>query len=234
MNVLDIFSGLKGWSQAFEDRGHKVTTVDIEPKFKPTICVDVMNLKPSDLESYGHFDVILASPPCNCFSIASVYRHWKNKRPIDDKTVQAIKLVGHTIYLILSLNPRFWILENPMGMMRNVLGKPSVTTYFASWQNWSEYDWTKKAFHDKRKPCLKPTDLWGVLPNVQWKKPKEWIKSPRGSHDATQGKPSIDGVGRIRAYTKDLSHLVRDSMLRAKIPYGLSLAVCLACEQECQ
>jgi hypothetical protein len=75
-----------------------------------------------------------------------------------------------------------------------------------------ERDETLKAFHDKRKPSFKATDLWGVLPDVKWDKPKTWVKAPRGSRTGTQG--------------------IKDSALRAKIPYGLSLAVCLACERE--
>jgi hypothetical protein len=205
MRVLDLFSGLGGWSQAFKDRGHEVVTVDINPKFNPTIVADVMNLTPKDFEKYGQFDIILASPPCNCFSVASVYRHWDKdtKRPKDEETRHAIRLVGHTIWLILNLQPRWWILENPRGMMRKVLGKPVVTTYFASWQT----------ENDNRKPVFKATDLWGVIPEgIKWKKPKTWQDAPRGARTGTQG--------------------IKDAELRAKIPYGLSLAVCLACERE--
>lgn len=214
MKVLDLYCGLKGWSQAFEDRSHDVITVDIDRKFKPTICKDIKQLHWKDLKPYEPFDVILASPPCNCFSIASVYRHWEKetKRPKDQETKDAISLIGHTINLILNLNPRWWILENPRGMLRNVLGKPQVTTYFASWQSSLERFLSNKAFHDKRKPNLKPTDLWGVLPSIEWNNPLKWEKAPRGSSKGTQG--------------------MKDREMRAKIPYGLSMAVCLACEKE--
>ncbi len=214
MWLLDLFSGLEGWSQAFKDRNHSVITVDINPKFNPTISADVMNLKASDFSDYEPFDIILASPPCNCFSIASVYRHWdkKTKRPKDEATRQAIRLVGHTIKLILDLQPKWWILENPRGMLRRVLGKPQVTTYFASWYSTLEKYISDKAFHDKRKPNLKPTDLWGVLPEIKWNNPLKWESAPRGSRKGTQG--------------------ITDRDLRAKIPYGLSMAVCLACEKQ--
>jgi len=216
MRVLDLFSGLGGWSQAFKDRRHEVITVDVEEKFNPTICKDIIKLEAKDFKEFVPFDVILASPPCNCFSVASVYQHWdkETKRPKDQETLDSIELVGHTIKLILSLYPRFWILENPRGMLRSVLGKPPITTYFASWGNWT----------------LKPTDLWGVIPEgIKWKKPKKWEKAPRGSKSGVQG---IDGHYVKKTYPENRSNYIFGSELRAKIPYGLSEAICLACESE--
>ena len=214
MKVLDLFSGLGGWSQAFKDRGHDVVTIDNDPKFKADIVTDLSKVDHLEFWDSTPFDIILASPPCNCFSIASVYRHWDKdtKKPKDEETRKAIRLVGNTIKLILDLQPRWWILENPRGMLRNVLGKPSATTYFASWQSDNEREDTLKAFHDKRKPALKATDLWGVLPDMEFSNPLKWEKAPRGSRSGIQG--------------------IKDSALRAKIPYGLSLAVCIACEKE--
>lgn len=45
MKVLDLFSGLGGWSAAFKDRGHNVLTVDIEPKFNPDYCMNIMDVE---------------------------------------------------------------------------------------------------------------------------------------------------------------------------------------------
>ena len=214
MRVLDLFSGLGGWSQAFKDRGHTVVTVDNLEKFNPTICKDIMDCSISDFSKWCPFDVILASPPCNCFSVASVYRHWDKEThmPKDRATYESITLVGHTIKLILRMFPRFWILENPRGMMRNVLGPPAKTTYFAAWGDWK----------------LKPTDLWGRLPNVEWRKPRKWEKAPRGSKKGVQG---IDGKY-TKAWPDNMANYSSGSELRAVIPYGLSMAVCLACEKE--
>ena len=219
--VLDLFSGLGGWSQAFKDRGHSIITIDNEPKFKPTICRDIMELKPDyfkDDEGINiNFDIVLASPPCNCFSVASVYRHWDKdtKKPKDEATRQAIRLIGHTLNLIMNIQPRFWILENPRGMLRRVLGPPAVTTYFASWATEEEISIRRAAIRDYRpgSRTKKPTDLWGVIPKgIKWKEPKEWLAAPRGSSRGTQG--------------------LKDAALRAKIPYELSKVICLACEKE--
>jgi len=48
-------------------------------------------------------------------------------------------------------------LENPRGMLRNILGEPGkvlpgITTYYAAWGM----------------SYLKPTDLWGELPIMSW------------------------------------------------------------------
>jgi len=219
MRVLDLFSGLEGWSQAFRDRDHQVVTVDIDSRFNPTICVDVRVLVPAYFHSFGPFDIILASPPCNCFSVASVYRHWNKatKRPKDLATIDAIGLVAHTIWLILNLTPRWWILENPRGMMRRVLGKPAITTSFAAWQTDRERDelYSSWGVNDKSWKYIKPTDLWGVFPDhIKWGrgKPKDYIRASRGSRLGIQEQ--------------------NDRAMRSKIPYALSLAVCSACEAE--
>ncbi|MEA5406388.1 hypothetical protein VB773_01495 [Haloarculaceae archaeon H-GB2-1] len=59
--ILDLFSGLGGFSAAFEDSSNwEVTTVEIEEQFDPDICADILDLRPSDFDH--EYDVILASP----------------------------------------------------------------------------------------------------------------------------------------------------------------------------
>lgn len=128
MRVLDLFSGLGGFSQAFKDRGHEVVTVELLEKFKPTICADVMTLGPKDLQ--GPWDIILASPPCQCFSRASINAHWNKSGyliPKDQETIKSIALVHYTIWLIKSLEHKYWIMENPMAQLRLIIGKPQAT-----------------------------------------------------------------------------------------------------------
>jgi len=175
MKVLDLFSGLGGFSQAFKDRGHKTVTVDWLEKFNPTIVIDIRNLQIQDLKRFGKFDVILASPPCETFSLMSINKHWKNRKPSKEAKEQ-IRLVAHTINLILSLYPRFWFLENPRGMMVNVLGKPQATI--------------TQCQYGRR--FMKPTYFWGVFPKGF--KPKRCYrgqdchtKAPRGSRTGIQG-----------------------------------------------
>lgn len=201
MRVLDLFCGLKGWSQAFTDRAHSVVTVDIDERFDSTLTIDVNLLHPNNFSGWKP-DVVLASPPCTHFSIASIRTHWlPDYRPTDETQAQ-IALVKHTLLLIRELNPQFWILENPVGMLRKIIGKPTCTI-------------TQCQYGEKR---MKPTDLWGHLPQAFT--PKRChngdschISTPRGCHRR-------DGTQMLGAE------------IAAKIPYGLSLEMCLACERD--
>jgi len=171
MKVLDLFSGLGGFSMAFNDRGHDVTTLDNDESFKPDICMDILDFEPED-----YYDVILASPPCECFSVASIANHWKDGIP-DGKTMKAIYLVKHTLGIIIDSRPKFWFLENPRAMLRTIIGNPPVTVFYAQ-------------YGEDR---LKPTDIWGRHPKgfremqITDKSLLEYTPAPRGSRSGTQG-----------------------------------------------
>jgi len=200
MKVIDLFSGLGGWSQAFKDHGHEIITVDIEQRFNPTICKDIMEITMEDFKGFRP-DVILASPPCECFSVASIGCHWKNGVP-DEKTKKAIEIVKHTLSLIIDLHPKYWFLENPRAMLRTLIGNPPVTVFYAQ-------------YGEDR---LKPTDIWGRHPDgfkemqITDKSLLDYTHCPRGSKE--NGTQSM-----------------KKSDIRAKIPYKLSECVCKLCEK---
>jgi len=81
-----------------------VLTLDINPKFQPTICCDLLDW---DFEKFkpGHFDVIVASPPCQLFSNAN--QHKPDGLHIGDC------LILQTLRIIEYLRPKVWLLENP-------------------------------------------------------------------------------------------------------------------------
>jgi hypothetical protein len=116
--MLDLFSGLGGASQAMKDRGWQVTTVDINPKFKPDICSDIRDF----IWSNGKYpvDLIWASPPCEEFSREFMPWCKTGKYP-------SIELIEVTIEVIKRIAPIFWIIENTKGAMRwfkPILGPP--------------------------------------------------------------------------------------------------------------
>jgi hypothetical protein len=179
MRVIDLFSGLGGFSQAFIDRGHDVTRYEYSDEFKKvphTIIEDVYNLWSGDLTGA---DIILASPPCTHFSIASVSHHWNKDGTPKPKTIEQIQLIRHTLDIIEVSNPKYWILENPRGMLRTVLGLPAKFIYLGAWS----------------KKNKKATDLWGKLPPVDWLIPHTWIEARRGFKTGVQD-PSLSPAER--------------------------------------
>jgi hypothetical protein len=79
-------------------------TVDILPKFNPTIVTDILTW---DYTLYppGHFDTIWCSPPCTEYSSAKTV----GQRKLD----HADALVKRCFEILDYYKPRAWILENP-------------------------------------------------------------------------------------------------------------------------
>ena len=67
MHLLELFSGTGSIGRAFEAAGWTVTSVDLEPKFRPTICCDVLDL---DVAQLPKVDLVWASPVCTMYSPA--------------------------------------------------------------------------------------------------------------------------------------------------------------------
>ncbi len=156
MRVLDLFSGLGGFSKPFKDRGHEVITLDIEARFEPDVLADVREIRFPGLPPIDRsFDVVLASPPCNEFSLPGLLRGFPRKR-----THEAVGLVASTFRLIAEMRPRFYVLENPRAMLRTIIGKPRETVFLCSFGS----------------PFQKATDLWGRWPGE--------IRRPCAPHEA--------------------------------------------------
>lgn len=211
MTCVDFFSGLGGFSQAFFERnGWRVIRIDNDKSFSHipnTRIDDIMTLDPSTLPQKP--DMLLMSPPCNCFSVASISHYWENGRPKNEKTLAAIALVERALWLKDQIKPKWWILENPVGMLIHILGPPIEKTWWAAW--FSDKDTIVKELGGKP---LKPTYLWGKIPSIDWPvKPTEYIRAASGSKNGIQNS-SISPA------------------LRAMIPYEFGKALCLSIEQE--
>lgn len=146
MKIIDLFSGLGGWSQPFIDNGHDVYRIDKDKKFKAELHVDFLEFNFSDIPWKP--DIILASPPCETFSVASIGHHWhKNREPKTNAAALGKKLVLRTVEFIKFLNPKIAIIENPRGMLRKLelIDFPRKSIWYCH-------------FGEER---AKPTDLWG-------------------------------------------------------------------------
>ena len=198
--VLDLFAGLGGFSQAFAaDDAYCVTTVDIEEDFEPDVCADILDLKWQDLPDA---DIILASPPCTAFTQLTISDNWQTDKagmnhPITDFAKTSLTLVYHTIGLIKAIDPDWWVMENPRGMLRKVLHPPDYHVWYC------QYDGDS----------AKPTDLWGHLP-LSFEPKTCKYNNPFCDHPRVKSGVNWGGIQSMGT-----------SAERAKVPFGLSESI---------
>lgn len=202
MKVLELFSGTASFTNVAKERGHKVFTIDIEPKFNPDLTMDIIKVTPEIIiEKFGKPEVIWASPPCTTFSVASISRYWDNGKPKNEKTIQGINIVLKTLELINILKPKYWIIENPRGMLRK---QTFMDPYRRVTVTYCQYG-------DK---IMKPTDLWTNVIFI----PKMCKPGMLCHEKASRGtKKGIQGIYN-KSYDKAFG---RKAVLRAKVPKQL-------------
>lgn len=105
---------------------------------------DVLTYEPPE-GVYG----ILAAPPCTEFSVLNCKAEARERKP-----AIGMMVVTACLRIIAMCRPKWWALENPVGHLREYMGRPSLT-----FQPWEYGDpWTKR------------TDIWGsfTLPPRQY------------------------------------------------------------------
>jgi len=173
MRVLDLFSGLGGWSEAFKTAGHEVLRIENNPLLKDiprTHLIDIKEFRDSLLEArnngetcpFPEIDLITASPPCLNFSNAfnAPKSNWLRENPslgVDDYEPD-LELLNITLEIIDILKPKYYIIENVVGSIRYFkpkLGVPrQIIGAFVLWGNYPEIiiknQLPSKASKDKR------------------------------------------------------------------------------------
>lgn len=215
IKIIELFSGTESFSKVARSRGHRTFTVDWDPQFKPDLVFDVGNLCPCDFPNeFQNPDIIWASPPCQKFSILTFTKNWKKKGkryiPRNLESRDAIELVRKTIALIELMNPRFYFIENPVGMLRKM---PEMRFRYKKTVTYCKYGEFRR----------KPTDIWT---NSKFWKPKPMCKRNSMCHEKSPRHENIKpGSGKGNLGSKHLSAI--DS---ARIPEPLCLEIILSCE----
>lgn len=208
--ILDLCGGTGSWSNPYKEAGYDVrvitlperdvTKVEFESHAMEFIRQDV-HYKDTLCILYEDVYGILAAPPCTEFSVA------KGNKPRDFET--ALKVVKACLDIIWSCRIqgtlKFWAMENPVGFLRQFMGKPAFT--FEQWQ-----------FEDTG---IKPTDLWGYFnpptPTIK-EKPKEL------STQYPNGRRNGKGMASPKC-PEEYKHLNLDrAALRAITPPGFAKA----------
>lgn len=123
--ILDLCGGTGSWSNPYKKAGYDVRLITL-PEY------DVLTYKPPE-NVYG----ILAAPPCTEFSILNCIDAPRVRKPDEGMIV-----VNACLKIIEQCKPKFYAIENPVGHLREYLGKPNL-----SFQPWEFGDgWTKRTY----------------------------------------------------------------------------------------
>ena len=137
MKLLELFSGTKSVSKVADELGWEVVSLDL--KGADINC----NILDWDYRQYepGSFDIIWASPPCNCFS------HFRKcllgRFGITEESIQndieniALPVLYKTIEIIDYLNPKYYFIENPQtGRMKEYMDRPFYDVDYCQYSDW--------------------------------------------------------------------------------------------------
>ena len=182
MNTVELFSGTRSFSKVAISRGHKTFTIELDKRFEADLYKDILEVQRKDLPK--RIDVLWASPPCTCFSVASIGSSWcGNYSPSRYETALGMAYVLKTLKLIKEIqvtNPNLiWFIENPRGVLRKM----------AFMDGMHRNTITYCQYGDTR---MKPTDIWtnnrSWIPKPMCKNGDSChISAPRGSKTGTQG-----------------------------------------------
>lgn len=102
--ILDLCAGSGSWSEPYRRAGYPVRRVTLPADDVRTFIVK------------GEVWGVLAAPPCTEFSLA------KNGQPRD--FVEGMACVNACLRIVMLARPRWWALENPVGLLGRWLGTP--------------------------------------------------------------------------------------------------------------
>lgn len=179
--ILDLCGGTGNWSQFYRRKNYDVRVVDPAPRKGLKVEATDVRL----LYHPGKVHGILAAPPCTVFAASGA--RWP--RTAQDYT-DALSVVDACLRLVVTCQPEWWVLENPVGKLVRWLGKPVM--YF----NPCDYG----------DPYTKRTALWGRfnIPEQTPVEPTEGSKMHRlygGRSFRTKRARSATPLGFARAFT---------------------------------
>lgn len=198
MQTVELYAGTRSFSKVAKELGHETFTTDYEEIDGQDLVADIQTLSAKDFPT--PVEMLWASPPCEGFSVASIGKNWTGGYrayiPKTETAERSIRLVKEALRLIDEIQPKYWFIENPRGLLRKLDLIPPDAIRHTVW--YCQYGDTR----------AKPTDIWT---NATWWTPKPVCKNgnpdchheraPRGSKTGTQG---IDGYKNRSRIPSDL------------------------------
>jgi len=129
MRVLDLFSGLGGFSEAFVQAGDEVARVENNPLLSevPFTTMQDVHAMRDRLEQYEYeglpireYDVLLAGVPCDAFSLGFHAPQAVASRSGEYETYEPdMSNLECALAIIRITKPRYWVIENVIGSIRH-------------------------------------------------------------------------------------------------------------------
>ena len=182
MKVLDLCSGLGGFSEAFVAAGHEVLRIEHNPLLADVPHTDIIDifdvrdlLEDVATENPDRFfhdiDLILFSPPCLEFSVAYNAPRSEHEREFPNVPWNpSLDILECGIDIIKMLKPTWHIVENVRGAIKyfdEFLGKPrQINDAYVFWGNFPSFApgaFPSKAEKDKRHSPLR-ANIRGKIP----------------------------------------------------------------------
>jgi len=129
LRVLDLFCGSGGFSHGFEATGQfavtagidllpdRVSTFSANHPYSDAIVGDIRSFSPERLGDYARDpDVVIGGPPCQGFSSIRPFRTYTESDARNN-------LYEHFAHVVGTLRPRWFVLENVLGLLTNRKGK---------------------------------------------------------------------------------------------------------------
>jgi site-specific DNA-cytosine methylase len=145
MRILDLCAGNKSVSNAMTHivGNTRVTTVDVDPRLNPDICVDIRKWDYKAVFKPGDFDIVWASPPCT---------HYSRAKTVGERDFRTYDAIAKKCFEVIEyLRPNCWFVENP--------GKGGLMDKRPFMKRFEKYK-HECCYCKYGKPYKKPTNIW--------------------------------------------------------------------------
>ncbi len=183
--ILSLCDYSGNWSEPYREAGYNVIQVDLKRGD------DIRMLKYP-----GKVHGILAAPPCTHFA-GSGARWWKQKG--NEAIIEGMALIDACLRLVAVCEPTWWVLENPVGRLKDYIGPYKHIFNPNEYAGWAD--------NPDLEAYTKKTCLWGnfnipvenslppVLGSMLW-------KNYGGKSERTKAARSVTPTGFARAFFK--------------------------------
>lgn len=152
--AIELFSGCENVSNFLRSKNWDVISIDNNPRFKPTICTDVLNITKSMLP--GSVQFFWISVPCTTFSREAPKHHFSKTiikyrnfyyEPVSLAAQLSLKVLDKCIEILSWYPDAFFIFENPVGRFHHFHQLRALPhyRYYVNYINYG-FDYSKETY----------------------------------------------------------------------------------------